>query len=85
MQIKPISIISDTNALEQTINGTEGRMSNVKKPKWAVTEQQNSIQFMIVSYSIYGVLISAVDKSTTEMPLVFFNNCFEDKTFNDGN
>ena len=35
-QFQPISIISDTNALEQTIKGmfgTERRMSDVKKPK----------------------------------------------------
>ena len=31
------------------------------------------------------VVVTAVDKSTTDMPLVFFNNCFEDKNFNNGN
>ena len=38
---------------------------------------------MVVSFN--RVLITAVDKSTTTLPLVFFNNCFEDKNFNNGN
>ena len=33
---------------------------------------------------LFRVLTVAVDKSTTVMPLVFFNNCFDDKKFNNG-
>ena len=35
-------------------------------------------------FNYFRVLITTVDKSTTALPLVFFNNCFDDKNFNNG-
>ena len=91
-QYKLVSQISDTCALEETLKdmyGTERRMGDVKKPKSVVPilleiKSKKNYKWSTVNVS-FRVLVTAVDKSTTDLPLVFFNNCFEDEKFNNGN
>ena len=39
---------------------------------------------LLIFYHFCRVLISAVNKSTDALPLVFFNNCFADEDFKNG-
>ena len=76
---KMLPTACDTEALEALIKkslGIEAKMNDEYHPKYV----------MIFSFSpftppplLHRVLVTAVDKSTTDLPLRFFNNCFDDE------
>ena len=73
-QSRIVTHVCNTDALETLLKeklGTETTMNSVRKPKYVWALRVSNCHKVPLS----RVLITAVDKSTTKLPLVFFSNC----------